>query len=124
MTINTLNKKTVSLWDHLKKTDVSINAALHPKLNKTSKAVLFSLETESKYEGYINIQSNRIIKIKGLESLTIPFDFDFSSVRNLSSESIEKLSSIRPENLGQASRIDGVRQSDVASLSFYLYKNR
>ena len=120
----TLNKKTVSLWDHLKKTGVSINVALHSKLKKISKAVLFSLETESKYEGYINIQSNRIIKIKGLESLTIPFDFDFSSVRNLSSESIEKLSSVRPENLGQASRIDGVRQSDVASLSFYLYKNR
>ena len=41
---------------------------------------------------------------------------------NLSSESIEKLSLVRPQTLAQAMRIDGVRQSDIASLTFYLYK--
>ena len=52
-----------------------------------------------------------------------PF-LDYTKVKNLSSESIEKLSLIKPETLGQAIRIDGVRQSDASVLSFFLYKKR
>lgn len=57
-----------------------------------------------------------------MESLLIPDDFNYRGVSNLSSESVEKLIKIKPENLAQASIIDGVRQSDIATLSFYLYK--
>ena len=83
---------------------------------------MFALETESLYEGYIKIQNQRISKIKQMEGLLIPDDFNYRSVSNLSSESVEKLIRIKPENLAQASIIDGVRQSDIATLSFYLYK--
>ena len=53
-----------------------------------------------------------------------PFDFDFSSVSNLSAESIEKLSSIRPENLGQASRIDGVTPAAILILLSHIKKSK
>ena len=76
------------------------------------------------YEGYIGIQSKKIAKIKKLEDLKIDPGFDFSKVKNMSSESIEKLCVIKPESLAQASRIDGVRQSDISILSFYLYKRK
>ena len=76
------------------------------------------------YEGYIGIQSKKIASIKKLEGLKIDPSFDYSKVKNMSSESIEKLCSIKPESLAQAARIDGVRQSDISILSFYLYKRK
>ena len=92
--------------------------------SKHNPRVLFSIESEAKYEGYINIQSQRNKKIKKLENMLIPKDLNFSTIKNLSLESIEKLNLVQPETLGQASRIGGVRQSDVATLSFYLYKKK
>ena len=115
-----LNKKRESLWAHLKRPEASIANIKTPK--PFSKAALFSIESESKYEGYIAIQSKRVNKTKKLEALKIPFDFNFSKIPNLSAEAREKLTSVKPETLAQASRIDGVRQSDVAMLSFYLFK--
>ena len=115
-----LNKKRESLWAHLKRPEASIANIKIPK--PFSRAALFSIESESKYEGYIAIQSKRVNKAKKLEALKIPFDFNFSKIPNLSAEAREKLTSVKPETLAQASRIDGVRQSDVAMLSFYLFK--
>ena len=89
---------------------------------KARRSVLFTLESETKYEGYISIQSKRVESIKKLEGVKIPSNFDFSKIPNLSSESMEKLVKIKPESLAQALRIDGVRQSDISMLSFYLYK--
>ena len=59
-------------------------------------------------------------KIKKLDGLTISKSVDYKKITNLSAESIEKLSSVLPETLGQASRIAGVRPSDVAVLSIFL----
>ena len=115
-----LNKKREPLWAHLKRPEASIANIKTPK--PFSKAALFSVESESKYEGYIAIQSKRVNRAKKLEALKIPFDFNFSKIPNLSAEAREKLTSVKPETLAQASRIDGVRQSDVAMLSFYLFK--
>ena len=86
--------------------------------------VVFAAESESMYEGYVGIQSKKIAAIKKLEKLKISPNFDYTKVKNMSSESIEKLKTIKPESLAQASRIDGVRQSDISILSFYLYKKR
>ena len=115
-----LNKKRESLWIHIKRPEVSI---FNMKISKSfSKTTMFSVESESKYEGYIAIQTKRVNRAKKLETLKIPLDFNFSKIPNLSAEAREKLSSIKPETLAQASRIDGVRQSDIAMLSFYLFK--
>lgn len=72
--------------------------------SKTAKQV----EIEIKYEGYIKRQLREIEKFKNLEKMKIPEVFDFSMVHGLSNELKEKLSTIRPGSLGQASRIDGI----------------
>ena len=118
------NKKT-SKWDLIKRPDKNLNPINSKEFSKNfSKKVLFAVESESMYEGYIGIQSKKIISIKKLENLKIDPSFDYTLVKNMSSESIEKLCEIKPENLAQAARIDGVRQSDISTLSFYLYKRK
>ena len=118
------NKKT-SKWDLIKRPDKNLNPINSKEFSKNfSKKVLFAVESESMYEGYIGIQSKKIISIKKLENLKIDPSFDYTQVKNMSSESIEKLCEIKPENLAQAARIDGVRQSDISTLSFYLYKRK
>ena len=92
-----------------------------PEMPAVRRSVLFALESETKYEGYISIQSKRVESVKKLENVRIPLSFDFSKIPNLSSESIEKLMKIKPESLAQALRIDGVRQSDISMLSFYFF---
>ena len=118
------NKKT-SKWDLIKRPDKNLNPINSKEFSKNfSKKVLFAVESESMYEGYIGIQSKKIISIKKLENLKIDPSFDYTQVKNMSSESIEKLCEIKPENLAQAARIDGVRQSDISTLTFYLYKRK
>ena len=86
--------------------------------------VIFSVETAIKYAGYEVREIERIQKIKKLDGLKIPNTINYSQIINLSSESKEKLSFVRPETLGQASRIAGVRPSDIAVLSIYLTSSK
>ena len=117
------NNKSTSSWDFLKRSNASIfNSSALKKTNKGSKRVLFAVESDAKYEGYINIQLKKINKTRELENMPIPPTFDYTKISNLSSEAKEKLIKIKPESLGQAMRIDGVRQSDASILSFHLYK--
>ena len=120
-----ISNKRTSKWDLIKRPDKNLNPINSKEFSKNfSKKVLFAVESESMYEGYIGIQSKKIISIKKLENLKIDPSFDYTLVKNMSSESIEKLCEIKPENLAQAARIDGVRQSDISTLSFYLYKRK
>ena len=117
-----IKNKSISYWEHLKNKDANIYT--FPIINKnTDRRILLTLESESKYEGYIQIQTKKIEKIKKLENTLIPKNFSYNKVKNLSMESLEKLQKVKPETLAQAMRIDGVRQSDIASLTFHLYKN-
>ena len=85
-----------------------------------SEETMFCVETAIKYKGYEAREKQRILKIKSMEDCIIPESIKYSNMLNLSNESREKLSIVRPETLGQASRIDGVRSSDLAVLSIYL----
>ena len=78
------------------------------------------VEVEMLYGGYIKRQEEQIRKLRALDDMVIPNDFDFNTVRNLRTEARQKLSAIRPENLGQASRISGVSPADIAVLSVCL----
>ena len=78
------------------------------------------VEVEMLYGGYIKRQEEQIRKLRTLDDMVIPNDFDFNTVRNLRTEARQKLSAIRPENLGQASRISGVSPADIAVLSVCL----
>jgi tRNA uridine 5-carboxymethylaminomethyl modification enzyme len=78
------------------------------------------VEISVKYEGYIKKQEAQIKEMRRIESKQIPDDIDYSSLKGLRLEAIEKLSKIRPQNLGQASRISGVNPADITALNIIL----
>lgn len=80
------------------------------------------VETEIKYEGYILRQQAQVNEMLRLEGKKIPEDTDYSKIYGLRLEAAEKLSKIRPANIGQASRISGVSPADVSVLLIYLSK--
>ena len=80
------------------------------------------VEISMKYEGYIARQMRQVEEFQRLESHTLPADLDYAALDGLRLEAREKLSQIRPINLGQASRISGVSPADVAALMIWLEK--
>ncbi|MDX1920377.1 MAG: tRNA uridine-5-carboxymethylaminomethyl(34) synthesis enzyme MnmG [Candidatus Caenarcaniphilales bacterium] len=77
---------------------------------------LFELETELKYAGYVQRQDNQNDKFGALENKKIPEWFDYMKLQHISKEAREKLIKIKPQTIGQAVRIDGVRPADVQVL--------
>jgi tRNA uridine 5-carboxymethylaminomethyl modification enzyme len=87
-----------------------------PVVDKVARQV----EIEIKYEGYIKRQMEDIENFKNLERMKVPECFDFSSVHGLSNELKEKLATVRPASLGQASRIDGMTPAALTVLMIAL----
>lgn len=81
------------------------------------------LELEIKYAGYLNRMEEEIKRFKTAESIAIPAEMDYFSVPSLAYEAREKLSKIRPQNIGQAMRIPGINYSDSVALMIWLKKN-
>ncbi|MCL6473202.1 MAG: tRNA uridine-5-carboxymethylaminomethyl(34) synthesis enzyme MnmG [Firmicutes bacterium] len=75
--------------------------------------VIREVTAEKKYKPYIAQEKKKIDEFKQLEDMPIPDDIDYSSIKGLSKEAVQKLSKIRPSTVGQASRIPGLRQSDL-----------
>ena len=75
---------------------------------------------EFKYSGYISRQSEEVQRAKRYSTLKIPVDIDYAKIRALSNEAIEKLSSVRPTTLGQASRISGITPATISILRVQL----
>jgi len=75
---------------------------------------------DKKYSHYIEKQDRRVEKMHKMENAKIPVNFDYGSIPSLSAESRQKLEKIRPLTLGQASRISGIRNSDIMLLMVYL----
>lgn len=82
--------------------------------------ILERAETDAKYEGYLKKGLEQIEKAKKLDEKRIPESIDYDEVKGLRNEAQEKLKRIRPENIGQASRISGVNPADIAVLMVYL----
>ena len=81
----------------------------------------------AKYEGYIKSQLEQVAKFKKFEKKQLPADINYDEVKGLSTESIQKLKTIRPISIGQASRISGVSPADISVLLIYLeykYNNK
>ncbi len=89
---------------------------------KYSKEALKQSEIDIKYDGYIRRQEKDIIKLKKLEKTLIFNHIDYDNIIGLSNESKEKLKEHKPQTLQQASRISGVRQSDIAIMMMILNK--
>ena len=80
------------------------------------------VEAKIKYAGYIERQATQVEKLKRMEAMSIPDDFDYAREgQNLSIEARQKLAVVRPRNLGQAQRISGVSPADVSSLMVLLH---
>lgn len=84
------------------------------------KDVIEQINIELKYDGYIKRQKSQVEHFKKLEKKRIPVDIDYENVHNLRKEARQKLNEIRPENIGQASRISGVSPADISVLMIYL----
>ena len=134
-TINTrleeLNEKAISeptrISNILKRPKVSISdfkidvVQLENSLTTHMKEeIFFEAETIIKYSGYINRQKEEIDKIKVYEEMIIPEQFDYNNIKSLSNESREKFINIKPQTIGQAQRINGIRPSDISILLVYL----
>ena len=78
------------------------------------------VEIELKYEGYIRRQMSQVAQFKKMEHKRIPADIDYDSIPSIRLEARQKLKQVRPENVGQASRISGVSPADISVLLVYL----
>ncbi len=83
---------------------------------------IIRVETEVKYEGYIARQLQDIKRFQKVEKRKIPENFDYSQVTGISREGLEKLAKIKPESLGQASRIPGMSPCDLSIVAIYIEK--
>lgn len=97
-------------------------ATLPGRRDDLSPAVIEQVEFELKYAGYIEREQRQIDKTEQVARQKIPADFDYHAMAALRYESREKLSAIRPRDLGQAARISGVTPADIAILSVWLKK--
>ncbi len=86
--------------------------------------IIERVETDAKYEGYLKKGKEQIEKAQKLEEKALPEDIDYTSIKGLRLEAREKLNAIKPENLGQASRISGVSPADIAVLMVFLVSHR
>ncbi len=114
----------VKLSDLLKRSELNYEKLKEIDNNRPelSKEVTEEVEIQVKYEGYIKMQEEQVEKFKKLERKLLPNDIDYSKIKGLRLEAIQKLNNIRPNSVGQASRISGVSPADISVLLIYLEK--
>jgi tRNA uridine 5-carboxymethylaminomethyl modification enzyme len=118
-------KEGAPLINLLKRSDLSFEQILQHEIGQPIKAaysqeVLEQVEIIVKYESYIEKERLMVNKMKSMEDLAIPANFDYDKIKTLSTESRIKLKSIRPQTIGQASRISGVSAADVSILLLFM----
>ena len=117
--------KDTNLLDILKRPELSYSK-LHKvaKLPQVDSTIGEQIEIGVKYAGYIDRQKEDVERLKRSESTVIPVDFNYRGIHGLSNEATAKLEDIRPENLGMASRIQGVTPAALSLLLIYLKKHK
>jgi len=103
---------------------LNVDMDLSTKISEvtTDKQVVEQVEIQLKYAGYIQKEFEMVDEINRQENLVIPDKINYDQIKSLSSEGVAKLKKVRPETIGQASRISGVTPSDIAVLMIYLKK--
>lgn len=94
-----------------------------PAAENLDSKVIELLETEIKYEGYINKALDQVDKMKRMEEKRIPANIDWDAIDSIATEARQKFKKINPETIGQASRISGVNPADISILMVYLEGN-
>jgi tRNA uridine 5-carboxymethylaminomethyl modification enzyme len=119
-------KEKVSLEKLLKRPHVGIQELMQMDsetatyLSKYAKDELEQAEIQIKYDSYIEKEQQMVEKLSSMENYKIPTQFDYLAITALSAEGKQKLSKIRPDTLGQASRISGVSPADLSIITVYL----
>lgn len=115
-------KIPTSLYDLMKRTELNYDNTLFldPERPDLRKEIKDYVETIIKYEGYIQKQIAQVDQFKKLENRKIPKDINYDDVKSLRIEARQKLNKIRPDSIGQASRISGVSPADINVLLVYL----
>ena len=112
----------VSLADLVKRTELTYEELakideLRPELEEQ---VIKEVGIELKYEGYIKLQAEQVEKFKKLEQKLLPKEINYEEIKGLRLEARQKLNKIKPNSVGQASRISGVSPADISVLLIYL----
>lgn len=119
-------KSGLRMYDAIKRPEINyyVLADFDKSRPDLPKEVTDQVEINIKYEGYLKREDARISQMRRLENKKIPEDTDYNKITNLRLEAVEKLSKIRPLNIGQAGRISGVTPADVNVLIIYFEKLR
>ena len=88
--------------------------------HKIDDDVIEQVEINLKYSGYIEKEKNNADKLNRLENVSIPMNFDYNKVQSISYEAREKLKTVQPISISQASRISGVSPSDISVLLVHM----
>ena len=112
----------VSLADLVKRTELTYEVLgeideFRPELDEQ---VIKEVGIELKYEGYIKLQAEQVEKFKKLEQKLLPKEINYEEIKGLRLEARQKLNKIKPNSVGQASRISGVSPADISVLLIYL----
>jgi tRNA uridine 5-carboxymethylaminomethyl modification enzyme len=115
----------VTLADLLRRPELKYEDLSHfADLPDLPQAVREQVEIQVKYQGYLSRQEAAIERFERMESKLLPDDLDYSAVKGLSKEAVDRLSSVRPVSIGQASRVSGVTPADISVLMIYLEQDR
>lgn len=115
-------KKPISLYELIKRPELDYFSVIELDTERANYSLDIGEQVNiiAKYEGYIEKQLEQVEQFKKFEKRLLPEDIDYNDVKGLRIEAIQKLSKIRPINLGQASRISGVSPADMSVLMIYL----
>jgi len=120
---SSLPKQPISALELLRRPEINYPAYLvweNKKVPDLPRGTLRELENQIKYAGYIAKQGMAIEKTSRMQDKKIPEDFDYRRAKHLSTEARQKLEKIRPDTIGQASRMEGVTPADLSVLLLYL----
>jgi len=117
-------KSATSFLDLLKRPDLDFqDLAKAFSIETPDNDIVFDIETNQRYSGYIKRQMDEIEKMKKNRNAHIPSNFDYSNVKGLSAEITQKLSKVEPKTLAQAWRIPGITPAAISALMVYLKRN-
>ncbi len=115
-------KKPISLYELIKRPELDYFkvSELDPQRPELRLDVMEEVNTISKYEGYIQKQLEQVNQFKKFESRVIPDELDYTMIKGLRLEAVQKLNKIKPGSIGQASRVSGVSPADMTVLLIYM----
>ncbi|MBR3465182.1 MAG: tRNA uridine-5-carboxymethylaminomethyl(34) synthesis enzyme MnmG [Clostridiales bacterium] len=122
----TLPKSGESLAELIKRPGVTYDllTPFDKERKELPRAVIKACETDIKYEGYLALEREKIERFASLEKIALPEDTDYHAIKGLRLEAAQKLSQMKPESVGRASRISGVSPADCEVLLVYLEQRR